>query len=112
MPSMDRSTAAEAIVRAAARLGRRGLIAAAEGNLSVRLDDGSLLVTPAGYRTDELELGDLVVVDPAGAVAATRVGLTPTSDLAIHRILYWIPVLFGLIGAALAAVVMTFRRAE
>lgn len=88
MPSMDRSTAAEAIVRAAARLGRRGLIAAAEGNLSVRLDDGSLLVTPAGYRKDELELGDLVVVDPAGAVAATRVGLTPTSDLAIHRAVY------------------------
>ena len=88
MPSMDRSTAAEAIGRAGARLGQRGLIAAAEGNLSARLDDGSLLVTPAGYRKDELELGDLVVVDPAGAVAATRVGLTPTSDLAIHRAVY------------------------
>ena len=35
-----------------------------------------------------------------------------TSDLAIHRILYWIPVLFGLIGGALAAVVMIFPKAE
>ena len=88
MRAMDRSTAAKAIVRAGARLGRRGLIAAAEGNLSARLDDGSILVTPSGFRKDELELGDLVVVDPAGAVGATRVGLTPTSDLAIHRAVY------------------------
>ncbi len=35
-----------------------------------------------------------------------------TSDLAIHRILYWIPVLFGLIGGALAAVVMIFPKNE
>lgn len=88
MRSMDRSTAAKAIVRAGARLGRRGLIAAAEGNLSARLDDGSILVTPSGFRKDELEPGDLVVVDPAGFVGATRVGLTPTSDLAIHRAVY------------------------
>jgi L-fuculose-phosphate aldolase len=88
MRSMDRSTAATAIVRAGARLGRRGLIAAAEGNLSARLDDGSILVTPSGFRKDELELDDLVVVDPSWAVGATRVGLTPTSDLAIHRAVY------------------------
>jgi TRAP-type C4-dicarboxylate transport system permease small subunit len=33
-----------------------------------------------------------------------------TSDLAIHRILYWIPVLFGLIGGAAAAVAMVFPK--
>lgn len=35
-----------------------------------------------------------------------------TSDLAIHRLLYWIPVLFGLIGGAVAAVVMIFPKSE
>jgi len=35
-----------------------------------------------------------------------------TSDLAIHRLLYWIPVLFGLIGGALAAVVMILPKGE
>jgi len=35
-----------------------------------------------------------------------------TSDLAIHRLLYWIPVLFGLIGGALAAVVMILPKSE
>ena len=81
---MDRSTAAEAIVRAGARLGRRGLIAAAEGNLSCRLDDGSILVTPSGYRKDELTVDDLVDLDPAGVVVARDGGPQPTSDLAIH----------------------------
>ena len=85
---MDRSTAAEAIVRAGARLGRRGLIAAGEGNLSCRLDDGSILVTPAGFRKDELVEGDLVVVEASGLSRAARPELRPTSDLAIHRAVY------------------------
>ena len=84
---MDRSTAAEAIVRAGARLGRRGLIAAGEGNLSCRLDDGSILVTPSGYRKDELTVDDLVDVDTAGVLARVD-GPRPTSDLAIHRAVY------------------------
>ena len=85
---MDRSTAAEAIVRAGARLGRRGLIAAGEGNLSCRLDDGSFLVTPSGYRKDELTVDDLVDVDSAGVVVARDGGPNPTSDLAIHLAVY------------------------
>lgn len=46
------------------------------------------------------------------AAADTLVFNDVTSDLAIHRILYWIPVLFGLIGAAIAAVVMIFPRSD
>lgn len=33
-----------------------------------------------------------------------------TSDLAIHRLWYWIPVLIGLIGGAMAAVAMLIRK--
>jgi L-fuculose-phosphate aldolase len=88
MRSMDRSTAADAIVRAGARLGRRGLIAAGEGNLSCRLDDGSILVTPSGYRKDELTADDLLVVSAARAVVGGDRGPRPTSDLAIHRAVY------------------------
>lgn len=85
---MDRSTAAEAIIRAGARLGRRGLIAAGEGNLSCRLGDGSILVTPSGFRKDELAADELVVVDASGATSASRPDLRPTSDFAIHRAVY------------------------
>jgi TRAP-type C4-dicarboxylate transport system permease small subunit len=35
-----------------------------------------------------------------------------TSDLSIHRLWYWIPVLIGLIGSALAAVAMLLRKDE
>ena len=44
------------------------------------------------------------------AAAETLVFNDVTSDLAIHRLLYWIPVLFGLIGAAIAALVMMLDR--
>ncbi len=33
-----------------------------------------------------------------------------TSDLAIPKIYYWVPVLVGFVGAAISAVVMTFAR--
>jgi L-fuculose-phosphate aldolase len=85
---MDRSTAATAIVGAGARLGRRGLIAAAEGNLSCRLDDGSILVTPSGYRKDELRTQDLVAVASDGAWSGSGSEPMPTSDLAIHIAVY------------------------
>jgi L-fuculose-phosphate aldolase len=85
---MDEAAAANAIVAAGRRLGARGLIWATEGNLSFRLDDGRLLVTPRSRRKDELEPDDLVVVRPGhadGALEArSRSGLAPSSDLAIH----------------------------
>ena len=52
----------EAVVSAGRRLGARGLIAAGEGNISVRLGGDSLLITPLGLRKDELAAADLVVV--------------------------------------------------
>jgi TRAP-type C4-dicarboxylate transport system permease small subunit len=45
------------------------------------------------------------------AAADTLVFNDVTSDLAIHRILYWIPVLFGLVGSAIAAVAMILPKA-
>ena len=77
-----------ALVEAGRRLGSRGLIAAGEGNLSIRLPGGRLLVTPAGRRKDELEPDDLVVValtPDSGEAARTPVGPRASSDLAIHR---------------------------
>src|SRR5215207_1049125 len=85
---MDHTRAAAAIVAAGRRLGARGLIAAGEGNLSVRLDGERLLITPSGRRKDELEPDDLVVVRPrhngSEHEARFRSGLRPSSDLAIH----------------------------
>ena len=78
--------AADSLLRAGRRLGARGLISAGEGNLSIRLDAGRLLVTPTGRRKDELEADDLVIVwiGHADRESQSRTGLRPTSDLAIH----------------------------
>jgi L-fuculose-phosphate aldolase len=82
---VDPELAARAIVEAGRRLGRRGLVAAAEGNMSCRLEDGRLLITPAGRRKDELTGADLVTVGPDGTPETAAGGLRPSSDLAIHR---------------------------
>lgn len=88
--AMEIRAASDALLRAGRRLGARGLISAGEGNLSIRLDGSRILVTPSGRRKDELEVDDLVVVrtDHPGAVARSRSGIAPTSDLAIHLAVY------------------------
>lgn len=92
MPAMSRQTAEqrarEAIVRVGARLGRRGLIAAGEGNISVRLPDDRLVVTPSGRRKDELATDDLVVVSARGGDDTSTGSPTASSDIAIHRAIY------------------------
>lgn len=82
--------AVQLLLAAGRRLGARGLIAAAEGNLSIRLDVDRILVTPTGRRKDELVAADLVVVRPGHAErdARSASGLGPTSDLAIHLALH------------------------
>lgn len=88
-PSSDSARLRDAIVGAGRRLGARGLIAAGEGNLSIRLGDGQLLVTPTGRRKDELAAADLVVVpELAGRDRTRSAGPRPSSDIAIHRAIY------------------------
>ena len=83
------------IVGAGRRLGARGLISAGEGNISVNLGDGMILITPSGLRKDELNPDDLVVVairPGVGPAPAADTGAgdapTPSSDVAIHRAVY------------------------
>lgn len=83
---MDQAHATAAILEAGRRLGARGLISAGEGNLSIRLDNERLLITPSGRRKDELRADDIVVVriGHAEREARSASGLGPSSDLAIH----------------------------
>jgi ribulose-5-phosphate 4-epimerase/fuculose-1-phosphate aldolase len=80
------------IVAAGARLGARGLVVAAEGNLSVRLPDGRILITRSGRPKDALGPDDLIVVEaepPApGREDPGTDSLRPSSDLAVHRAIY------------------------
>jgi L-fuculose-phosphate aldolase len=99
---MREDDAATALIRAGRRLGTRGLIAAGEGNLSIRLDDDRILVTPTGRRKDELGPDDLVVIwlGHPDREATSRSGLRPSSDLAIHLALHRARPLIGAVAHA------------
>lgn len=82
----ERDTASAAIVHVCRRLYERGLVAGPDGNVSVRLTDDSILVTPSGLSKVDVEAEDLVLVDLAGAVLQGR--RRPSSELRMHLRIY------------------------
>lgn len=86
MASMTQTEARDAIVAACALLWQRGLIAGSSGNVSLRLDDGAIVVTPAGRSLRALDAADLAVVAPGGVASATKV--RPSSELPLHLAAY------------------------
>jgi len=54
------------LVHFGAMLHDNGFVAATDGNLSVRLEDGRILITPTGFSKGMMEAKDMVVVDATG----------------------------------------------
>lgn len=75
-----------AIARVCRRLYERGLVAGPDGNVSVRLADGSILVTPSGVSKVDVTPEDLVRVGVDGAVLDGR--RAPSSELHMHLRIY------------------------
>lgn len=74
------------IVRIARLIYERGYNVSIDGNLSVRLSDSEILMTPSGRHNGFLRPDDLVVVDPYGRLLRGK-GL-PTSEYRLHTALY------------------------
>ena len=74
------------IVRVCRRLYERGLIAGGEGNVSARLEDGSVLVTPSGASKIDVSESDLVIVSPDGKPVAGSG--RASSELGMHLRIY------------------------
>lgn len=72
------------MVRVGQQMENKGLIVAAEGNISVRLGGHSFLVTPAGRNKGALKVQDLVEVDFSGRSAQGKA----TSEWPLHREIY------------------------
>ena len=68
------------------RLYERGLVAGPDGNVSVRQEDGSILVTPSGLSKVDVTPDDLVVVTLDGRVLEGR--HAPSSELRMHLRIY------------------------
>jgi L-fuculose-phosphate aldolase len=74
------------IVSYCTRLYERGLVAGSSGNVSLRLEDGTIVVTPTGASLRALSAGDLVRCTADGA--ALDRDRKPTSELPLHLAAY------------------------
>lgn len=76
----------EAIVEVGQIAYQHGLLCANDGNISVRLPDGNILITPAGLCKGRLAPDDLLVVSPEGMLIrpAAKEHLKPTSEQSMH----------------------------
>ena len=63
----------------------RGLTCGASGNISQRLSDGSILVTPTGRAMGFLDPAQISRLDPAGALIS---GDPPTKEVSLHTAFY------------------------
>ena len=76
----------ETVLAAAKELNDRGLVEGSSGNLSARVDERHVCMTPSSIPYDEMVLDDLVVVDVDGNVVDGHRG--PTSEKALHLACY------------------------
>ncbi len=71
-----------AVLHVAKEMLRSGLVAGTSGNVSGRLPDGNVVLTPSSLDYELMTLEDLVVVDPDGNVVAGH--RVPTTEKALH----------------------------
>ena len=66
----------------------RHLMTANDGNISVRMDDGLILVTPSGISKGRLSTDDLIVVDLDGNIISAKADRRPSSETPMHLEVY------------------------
>ncbi len=87
-----------AIVEFGRLLHANAFVAATDGNLSVRLDDGKVLVTPTCISKGRMRASDLVIVDATGKRLAGKRRVS--SEIAMHLLIYRLrPDVHGIVHA-------------
>lgn len=81
----EASAARDDIVRVGRSIFERGLTFGSTGNISVRLSDGTLLLTPTNISLGDLDPGRIAHVDADGRHLA---GDPPTKEAFLHRCMY------------------------
>jgi L-fuculose-phosphate aldolase len=70
------------VLDAAQHMLRTGLVEGTAGNLSARLPDGNVVMTPSSLDYEHMQLDDLVTLDPDGTVLSGD--RPPTTEKALH----------------------------
>jgi L-fuculose-phosphate aldolase len=76
----------EAVLETARELLRKGLVEGTSGNVSARMPDGTVCVTPSSVAYETMTLDDLVILDLDGNVVEGE--RAPTSEKALHLACY------------------------
>jgi len=79
---MDLAATQQAVVETARELLQRGLVEGTSGNLSARLDDGRIVLTPSSLPYETMTVEDLVVTDADGNVQVGE--RAPPSEKSLH----------------------------
>jgi L-fuculose-phosphate aldolase len=82
---MNESYVLESLCEAGRRLYARNLLAAADGNLSYRFDDGRIVMTPSGVSKANLKPADFAFLGPDGSVLSGRPSTERLMHLAVYR---------------------------
>ena len=72
------------LIEACRRLHAGGLLAASDGNVSIRLPDGRIVMTPSGVPKAKVRAGELAYLTTSGSILSGR----PSSERAMHLAIY------------------------
>jgi len=81
-PGLTASETKQLLLATARDLLHKGLVEGTSGNLSARLPNGDVVMTPSSLDYEEMTLEDLVVCDLEGNVIAGE--RPPTTEKALH----------------------------
>lgn len=76
------------LAEVSAKLGHLGYVASHGGNLSMKLDDGTILITPTKVPKEEMTFEDIVAVDADGNTLFAAEGRKPTGETPMHTHIY------------------------
>jgi L-fuculose-phosphate aldolase len=85
-PMTSLYTLSQEIVEAGRRIHQRNFVAANDGNISARVDQDKVIITPGGVSKGFLEINDLVLVDFQGNVLEGN--NKPSSEVFMHLRIY------------------------
>ncbi|OBI82654.1 L-fuculose-phosphate aldolase [Mycobacterium sp. 1245805.9] len=78
----------DAVLDAAKDMLRRGLVEGTAGNISARRADGNIVITPSSVDYRDMQLDDIVLIDPDGEVLHAAEGRFPSSEAKLHLACY------------------------
>lgn len=70
------------------KMWQKGWVAANDGNVSVKLSDGTFLTTPTGMSKSFITPEKLVHIDKEGSIIEALPGLRPSSEIKLHMRCY------------------------